>query len=263
LSKTKYSDNLILKGGLVFYGVGIPLRRYTRDIDFLGTPQEVGKIITSIILEAVSVPVLGDGIIFDQDSLRVVRTQIDDDRNGLRVTMTALLGRSRIPLQIDIGLSDEVTLDTIDIDFPVLLPEMDHPRLKGYPAEFIISEKFQAIVRFAEINSRWKDYYDIWLLSQTYRFNLQRLEQSIKTTFEKRVTQIPRTRPVGLRREFTNKHDKDWQTFLTRNHLVRKGIQDFGKVSDCIWTFLEMPLQELSGNIRASRKTWITGEEWK
>ena len=91
-----------------------------------------------------------------------------------------------MPIQVDIGFSDELGTDALEMDYPVLLSGMEKPHLRGYPLESIISEKFHAIVRFAEANSRWKDYYNIDLLANTFEFESRTLIDALKATFENR-----------------------------------------------------------------------------
>ncbi len=95
LSKTKYADKFILKGGLLFYAWNLSLRRPTRDIDFRGYVSSKSKDLLKIIKEVIAEPAPEDGIIFDPQSVSVEETQIDTDYQGIRVKLTALLERSR------------------------------------------------------------------------------------------------------------------------------------------------------------------------
>src|SRR5271157_5783301 len=65
LSKTQYADSFVLKGGLVFYNWDIPLRRPTKDIDFLSTLENRKEIIDQVIRVAIAISVPEDGIYFD------------------------------------------------------------------------------------------------------------------------------------------------------------------------------------------------------
>jgi predicted nucleotidyltransferase component of viral defense system len=73
------------------------------------------------------------------------------------------------------------------------------PNLRAYPYETVIAEKFQAMVVLGLANTRLKDFYDIWLLAQTYDFKDDRLARAIAATFVRRKTEIPTERPTGLR----------------------------------------------------------------
>ena len=95
LSKTPYSDSFILKGGLVFYSLDIPLRRPTRDIDFLSELENRKEIINRVIRAAISVSVPGDGIRFDPNSIVLQETQVDADRKGIRAMFRGISCKRR------------------------------------------------------------------------------------------------------------------------------------------------------------------------
>jgi hypothetical protein len=115
-----------------------------------------------------SIPFPEDGVLFDVKTLRLSQTQAAAEHGGIRITFVSYLGKVRMPMQVDIGFSDELASETLIIYYPVLLAGMEKPQLRGYPLESIISEKFYAMIRFADLNSRWKDYYDIYLLAKSY-----------------------------------------------------------------------------------------------
>jgi hypothetical protein len=77
--------------------------------------------------------------------------------------------------------------------------------------ETVIAEKFQAMVALGLANSRLKDFYDIWILAQTYDFKDDRLAQAIAATFARRKTEIPTERPDGLTAAFANDPTKQQQ----------------------------------------------------
>lgn len=202
LSKTRHVNDFILKGGLMFYGLGIPMRRVTRDIDFLGISENARRDILSVFRDALSVSCPDDGILFDEKTLRVSETQAEADQGGVRVTFMGHLGKMRIPIQVDVGFSDELASEAVSMDYPVILAGMETPHLRGYPPESIVSEKFHAIVRFADANSRWKDYYDIFLLTETFEFESGSVANAIRATFANRPTELDGQIPPGLRESF-------------------------------------------------------------
>lgn len=261
LSKTQYADNFILKGGLMFYGLDIPLRRPTRDIDFLGNKKTEKEDISHLFKDVLSISFPSDGIIFDINTITVADTQVGADHTGIRVAFVGYLGTSEIPMIIDIGFSDEIAFENLKIEYPVLFPEMGNLRLQGYPLESIISEKFHAMVKFADINSRLKDYFDIWLLSETCEFDCVRLQKALITTFENRATPIPFEQPVSLTNDFANKNQGNWKAFLERFKLKKIVTSDFRIIIDEIWVFLSCPLQISSYAENAVIK-WLPGKGW-
>jgi hypothetical protein len=216
------------------------------------------KIINDVIAE--SVP--EDGVVFDPQSISVEETQIDADYQGIRVKVTALLERSRIPVQIDIGFSDELASKAEIIEYPNILPNLKTVQMKGYPKEAVVAEKFHAMVRHAELNSRMKDYYDLWLLSETFEFKSSSIQRAIESTFEKRNTEIPQERPLSLSHEFARASQPRWINFLNKMEMDKDQVADFQSVIEKIWRFLEHPVQA-SINKTKSNLNWIPRKGWK
>jgi len=263
LSKTPHVNNFILKGGLMFYGLGIPMRRTTRDIDFLGIAENAQRNILSVFREALSVSFSDDGVLFDEKSLRISETQAETDQGGMRVTFLGHLGKMRIPIQVDVGFSDELASETLSMDYPVILAGMEKPRLKGYPPESIISEKFHAMIRFAEANSRWKDYYDIYLFTDTFEFESRSVANAIRATFANRPVELKDQIPYGLRESFAASKQDEWDLFLQKAKMSNDSVKDLTMVVNRIWQFLEYPLREVLAGEKLPMKQWGRGKGWK
>jgi len=262
LSKTRYADKFIFKGGLLFYVWDLPLRRPTRDIDFRGYISSKGKDLLKIIREVVAISVPEDGLVFDANSILVEETQIDADYQGIRVKLTSKLVRTKIPIQIDIGFSDELTSKVESIEYPNILPDLKAAQMKGYPKEAVVAEKFHAMVRHAELNSRMKDYYDLWLISETFEFEGRSLLKAIETTFKKRDTEISTERPLSLSIEFTSVNQTRWTNFLNKMELQNDQVADFQIVIEKIWIFLEHPIRASTNKVK-STSNWIPRKGWK
>jgi predicted nucleotidyltransferase component of viral defense system len=231
LSKTPYVDSFILKGGLVFYSWDIPLRRPTKDIDFLGLLENRREIINKVITAALSISVPEDGVIFDPATLSIEKTEVDDDRTDMRVKFLGYLSRTQIPIHIDFGFSDEITSEAQIISYPTLLHNMGNPQLMSYPVESVVAEKFHAMERFAQLPSRWKDYYDVWLISEHFDFDNQLLQKAISKTFENRATPIPIGRPISLTMEFAVKYRENWRAFVQKFNLENPDINDLAHIA--------------------------------
>lgn len=263
LSKTSHVNDFILKGGLMFYGLGIPMRRVTRDIDFLGISENAQRDILTVFRNALSVSSAEDGVLFDEKTLRISQTQVDADQSGIRATFVGYLGKMTIPVQVDVGFSDELASEALDLDYPVILSSMEAPKLKGYPLESIISEKFHAMIRFAETNSRWKDYYDIYLFTETFDFESRSLANALRSTFAHRLTELTDQIPHGLREAFAISRQKEWETFLRKSKLLNNSVKDLLAVVNRIWGFLEYPLREVMIEEKLPLRQWVRGKGWK
>jgi predicted nucleotidyltransferase component of viral defense system len=242
--------------------LSIPLRRPTKDIDLRGYVSNDPEKLLQIITDICQADVPNDGLEFDTSSISMQETQIDADRTGIRIKLTAHLGESKIPMQIDIGFSDVITPQIVELDYPVLLSTFTMPKIKAYPPETIISEKFHAIIKIGELNSRVKDYYDIWLLSEMMKFDSLILEDAINNTFTKRNTKIPKERPYVLSQEYARSRQRTWANFL-RKSFDKKVTEfgDFALIIEKIWSFLQLPVRNYLTKDK-TQKTWIPRKGW-
>ncbi len=81
---------------------------------------------------------------------------------GVRIDLRATLDGARIALQVDIGFGDIVTPEAEAISYPVLLNDFPAPQLRSYPAYTVVAEKFHAVCLLGLVNTRMKEYFDLW-----------------------------------------------------------------------------------------------------
>jgi len=143
----------------------------------------------------------------------------DADYEGVRVRFRGSLGTVRITMQLDIGFGDVVVPQPATVEYPTILP-LPVPRLHGYSRESAVAEKFEAMVKLGMLNSRLKDFFDIWLLSRQFDFDGKTLATAIAKTFGRRRTAVP-AEPVALTDVFAADTGKQtqWRGFLRRNRL--------------------------------------------
>lgn len=190
LSLSAYMDNFILKGGILLYGLlGAQYTRATTDIDLQGKniSNDAEKIKEAFrkILQITC----DDGIRFDLDTLAAKNITGFKKYSGVNVFVRAYLDRTRIPVSIDIGYGDIIYPNKQIMEYPTLLHD-EAPVLYAYSIESVISEKFEAIVSLGLFNSRYKDFYDICILSQTFDFIGKKLKKAIEETLAYRKTEI-------------------------------------------------------------------------
>ena len=189
LSISKHCDKFVLKGALMFVVWEGPRSRATRDIDLAGRTKNSIENLVAIVKEVCGVDAEPDGMEFQPSNVIGERIKEDADYEGVRIRFIGHLGQARAAIQIDIGFGDMITPDPIDIDYPVLL-DMPAPKLKGYPRETVVAEKFQAMVFLGMINTRMKDFHDIWLLAHQFDFDGKLLGAAVKETFAHRKTEL-------------------------------------------------------------------------
>ncbi|MDO6824657.1 nucleotidyl transferase AbiEii/AbiGii toxin family protein [Marinobacter sp. 1_MG-2023] len=213
LSQSPHSGCFTLKGALMLWAIQGPSSRPTRDIDMLGQTSNEPEAILAQVRDVIAAEVVDDGLRFDPDTLKVDSITEDADYQGLRVAFTGFLDNARIPMQLDIGFGDPVFPFPSWLEFPALL-DFPTARIQCYTPESSIAEKFQAMVNLGELNSRMKDFYDIWLLSRQHEFRLENLMGAVERTFHKRGTGIPETSPFSA--AFVESKQPQWQAFCKR-----------------------------------------------
>lgn len=222
IEESEYAAQCILKGGalLLVWGGGSSYRP-TMDADLElrgdGSPDSLANMFVKIS----EMPgEMEDGIRIDKESVRAVPIRDDDEYGGVRVTMMVFLGKVRIPVQFDIGIGDAITPSPKKADFPVLL-DGSVPRIKVYPKETVIAEKFETIVKRGFANSRMKDYYDLWMLSRDASVDVGIVSRAIERTFKRRKTEVPKLIPDGLLDDFAQNDIKvaQWNAFVRKNRI--------------------------------------------
>ncbi|MEW5957175.1 MAG: nucleotidyl transferase AbiEii/AbiGii toxin family protein, partial [Chloroflexota bacterium] len=236
--------------------------RPTRDLDLAGYGDSSPDKLRQIFSDVCRVAVEPDGLVFEPDSIRVTEIREEQEYPGQRVRLRARLGQAEISLQIDIGFGDALTPAPAEAEYPTLL-NFPAPRLKVCPKETVIAEKLQAMVALGMVNSRMKDFYDIWLMAQQFSFEGQVLVQAIRSTFERRQTEIPANPPVALTAKFGQDLDKQkmWLAFLERSR-VEMTLPEFTEVIDQIAGFLNPPVAAIVDKLEF-KKNWPSGGPWK
>ena len=241
LSISRYSEQFVLKGGLLLYLIMNEKARATKDIDLLA--KEIAGNLDSLkeIFADISAIPSDDAAIYDSESITAERIKEDADYEGVRIKLVAHLGNMRKSLQFDIGFGDVVVPKAETLEYPTLL-DMDTPVIMAYSKESVIAEKFEAMLYLAELNSRMKDFYDIYSLSSSFDFDGRVLYEAILQTITRRGTHTPEE-PTVFDKVFANNKDKatQWGAFKRRTSVG--GDLEFPEVADMIGIFLK-PIYE-------------------
>ncbi len=214
LSTTKHRECFVLKGAMLMTTWFEDPFRPTRDLDLLGYGDPDSEAMLAVFREICAVEA-DDGVVFDVPGLAVDLIREEHEYGGLRIKTDAAIAGTRVRVVIDIGFGDAIEPSAAEIDLPVLL-DLPAPRLRAYPRETVIAEKFQAMVVLGRTNSRMKDLYDIWLLSRAYEFTGGGLARAIAATFARRKTPVPADPPYALTRAFADDRAKQqqWNAFV-------------------------------------------------
>ncbi|MCD4664332.1 MAG: nucleotidyl transferase AbiEii/AbiGii toxin family protein [Bacteroidales bacterium] len=214
LSKSIYKDRFILKGGILFYGAHKEQARSTKDIDLLArnipNKHELFKKYFKAILSINA----DDGVTFFCDTITMESISEAAEYVGLRIKFKAKFDTAIINMQIDVGFSDNVIPHSILFEYPMLLANKTI-KLTAYSWELVISEKFETILKLGQINSRMKDFFDIYFLQHHRNFKGEQLQSTLELTLKNRSTDI-----IYYKDIFSDhfRHDpnkiKQWNAFL-------------------------------------------------
>ena len=258
LSRSRHGEHFVLKGALLLTVWQAPISRSTMDIDLLGKTSNELAHIRSLVGEVCKIESEADGIEFDANSVIVARIKEDADYEGVRVRFRATLDRARIPMQIDIGFGDVITPGAIEVEYPTLL-DFPVPRLRAYPKETVIAEKLEALTALGVLNSRMKDYFDLWALSRMYAFEGTTLVRAIQATFARRGVAIE-SLPAGLQKAFAEEKSKPWIAFIRRSRLSQ-APEGFIEIVQAVNSFA-CPLLAAAAANDSFNRMWRPGGPW-
>ena len=262
LSTSRHADRFLLKGAqLMLIWIGESARA-TRDADLLGFGDLSDDNLRQIFADLCVVDVPNDAMEYQADTIRIVPIREENAYGGRRVFIQARLGNARLQLQVDVGIGDAVTPEPEWVELPQLL-DLAAPRLKAYRPETSIAEKLETIVSLGLLNSRMKDYFDIYVLSTHETFDRLILSQAVRDAFERRGTPIPSDPPEGMTRAFVDEPGKaaQWQGFLGK--VAAKDVpDDVGTIVESVAAFL-WPVLRSIGEGPVTGGIWSPGGPWR
>lgn len=258
LSQSPHARRFVLKGGLMLRVWNVSESRPTMDIDMLGRTSNEPSQILRQMQEMLALEVEPDGMVFDVASLQTEPITKDADYQGIRVRCLGYLDKARVNIQLDLGFGDVVFPQPETAALPTLL-DYPAPQLLCYSRESVIAEKFEAMLSRGELNSRMKDFYDVWLLSERFDFDGAKLSEAIRRTLEHRGTTV--SEPiVPFTEEFAAAKQVQWAAFCKRLGQERTPTE-FVRVVVAIEKFLA-PLVFALSNQKPAPTTWVAGSKY-
>ena len=261
LGRSVHRERFVLKGATLFAIWGNAYRP-TRDLDFTGYGSAAPEAVITAMREICDTPDVVDQLVFNTGSITADPIRDGSEYPGLRIEITAGLGASRIPLQIDIGFGNAIVPGPEEVEFPSVLGDPS-PRILVYPQVSVVAEKLHAMVTLGEQNSRYKDFYDLHAMASVFSFERSTLEAAVRATFERRLTPVEPAIPGALTGAFYARASRaaQWRAYVTRNNLIGAPA-DFVLVGEQIIRFLEPVWESLSsGSVRLG--DWKDGGPWR
>ena len=261
LSVSEYVERFTLKGGIFLYALFEgEFARATRDIDLLARnmPNNVGDM--EEVFENIFSIECDDALRYDLDTLEVKDITEFKEYHGVNVSVMAYLDRTRVPVSIDIGFGDVIYPDRVKIEFPVLL-DMEVPEIYAYSVSSVIAEKFEAIVSLGDANSRYKDFYDIYILADRYDLDRMELKEAVKETFEHRETGFGDI--FAFTDDFVTSeiHQSRWKAFLKKKKALRRA--ELNDVVNLLRTLLLPIVDSITTDTEYIAKWDHESQRWK
>lgn len=240
LSMSEYKERFTLKGGIFLYALfDGEFARATRDIDFLAKDMSNNVEDMKKVFEAIFSIECDDALRFDLGTLDVKDITEFKEYHGVSVSIIAYLDRTKVPVLLD----------------------MEVPEIFAYSISSVISEKFEAIVSLGDANSRYKDFYDIFILADRYDFDGIELKEAIRETFEHRGTGFDDIFAFTDDFLVSEIHQSRWKAFLKKKKaLVNVELE---KVVSLIKTMLLPIVDSIVSGTEYTSKWDHTLRSWK
>ena len=260
LEKSKYSENLVLKGGLFIYSLTDFDSRVTVDVDFLlrkipNTPEQL----KSVLEEIIAIETGNDFVIFEIKDVAPIA--VAKKYAGIGASVVARIKNTKTPFSIDFGIGDVIVPKQEKRKIPTQLSDFDAPTVNTYSVETTIAEKIDAILSLMEFSSRMKDYYDIYYIANKFDFDGKVLTEALKKTFANRehsftVEQFEQV--IGFADD--DAMQKKWKAFVRK---IDAKTDDYSTVLETIKAFLAKPFAAAAKNTEFTAQWIATNNEWK
>ena len=238
LEKSKYAENLVLKGGLFIYSLTDFDSRVTVDVDFLlrkipNTPEQL----KSVLEEIIAIETGNDFVTFEIKDVAPIA--VAKKYAGIGASVVARIKNTKTPFSIDFGIGDVIVPKQEKRKIPTQLTDFDEPTVNTYSVETTIAEKIDAILSLMEFSSRMKDYYDIYYIANKFDFDGKVLTEALKKTFANRehsftVEQFEQV--IGFADD--DAMQKKWKAFVRK---IDAKTDDYSTVLNTIKAFLAEP----------------------
>ena len=260
LEKSKYAENLVLKGGLFLYSLTDFDSRVTVDVDFLlrkipNTPEQLKGILEEII----AVQTGNDFVTFEIKNVAPIA--VAKKYAGIGASMVARIKNTRTPFGIDFGVGDVIVPGQEKRKIPTQLDDFVAPTINTYSIETTVAEKIDAILSLMEFSSRMKDYYDIYYLANKFDFDGKILTEALKKTFENRghTFTVEQFEQVMVFDE-DDAMQKKWKAFVRK---IDTKTDDYGIVLKTIKEFLTEPFYAVVKNSKYVKQWSAQNNLWQ
>jgi hypothetical protein len=233
LAASRFADQLVLKGGVLLAAFGE--RRPTRDIDLQAQALDNDAENLRATICEVAAGRLDDGVVFDVDGATAAVIRDEDLYSGVRVTMNAELATARPHFHVDVNVGDPIT----PVPQVLILPRLlgGEVAVRGYPLVMVHAEKIVTAVARGTVNTRWRDFADVYLLSRRHSLAGADLSATIhKVAHHRQVELVPLARVLDGYGEIGQTR---WAAWRRRQQLEDRLPDQFAAVVSAVVTFAD------------------------
>lgn len=260
LERSRYAENLVLKGGLFIYSITEFDSRVTVDVDFLlrrvpNTPEQLRVVLEEII----ATPTGNDFVTFETKDIAPIA--VAKKYAGIGASLVARIKNTKTPINIDFGVGDIIVPKQEKRKIPTQLEGFPAPMVNTYSLETTVAEKIDAILSLMEFSSRMKDYYDLYYLANKFDFDGSVLAEAMKKTFANRdhVFTMEQFEQV-MTFDSDEAMQKKWRAFCRK---IDTKTDDYGVVLQTMKVFLEKPFEAAVENGVFEERWYASEGKWK
>jgi hypothetical protein len=242
LAGSRFADQLVLKGGVLLAAFGE--RRPTRDIDLQAQALDNDAENVRAVICEVAARRLDDGVVFDVDGATAAVIRDEDAYSGVRVTMKAELATARTHFHVDVNVGDPITPAPQEQHLPRLLG--GEVVVQGYPLVMVYAEKIVTAVARGTVNTRWRDFADIYLLSRRHGLAGTDLAGSLRQVARhRRVELVPLARVLDGYGEIGQAR---WAAWRRKQQLEDRLPDQFGEVVSAVVAFADLVIADTAAD---------------
>ena len=264
LGESEFRDWYILKGAsLLALWMEEPYRA-TRDVDLLAFGNDDEETVRRMMAAVCKISCPEDGVNLDISTLKVSEIRDRQRYGGQRATVIAFLGKAKCNIQVDFGFGDVVVREPEEARLSTMIDGVPAPFLRTYPQVSVIAEKFEAMVQLGIRNTRMKDFYDVWALSETFAFDGPELQEAVDGCFRRRGTPWSSEMPEALTSAFYSDPEPQgqWERYGDDGALLHLPPSAFDEIGSRIRAFLG-PVRDSILEGEPFDMRWPPGGPWQ
>ena len=241
LAKSIYADKFVFKGGFYLATLLGVKNRYTADIDFLLRKESMDENRLREIFSDIIATNADDSITFEIADISPIRDE--DAYGGFSILLTGHLENVRQSFHVDVATGDPITPTDIEYSYQSLISN-ETIAFRAYNLETVIAEKLQTILSRGMLNSRCKDYYDIYIINQLQRKNISipDLKKAFVTTCQYRKTPFEKEESLLILEEISRSNilQTRWNNYARKASFAKDitfeaTVESCKEILDCIF----------------------------